>query len=167
MPEVPGSNPGLCKNLEIFKHHPLPVLLDIKTNYYLRRKFCKFYFGQSRIVSKNTGIERTKFGNSVLVQGENLILRREIIILKNLTVENCKRGNPSGALKIQFVAGFGEDPLETFTSVQKSISRKNREVLSSFANARKYFWLKQGLEPATAGFPLNRLSSVPKMVHTE
>ena len=33
IPEVPGSNPGLGKILEIFKHHPLPVLLDIKTNY--------------------------------------------------------------------------------------------------------------------------------------
>ena len=27
-------------------------------------------------------------------------------------------------------------------------------------NGRKSFWLKQGLEPATAGFPLSRLTYV-------
>ena len=32
-------------------------------------------------------------------------------------------------------------------------------VSYGFANARKSFWMKQGLEPATAGFPLNQLTS--------
>ena len=63
----------------------------------------------------------------MLVQGENLILRREIIILKNLTVENCKRGNPSGALKIQFVAGFEERTLWRHLQMFKKVSAEKIE----------------------------------------
>ena len=33
---------------------------------------------------------------------------------------------------------------------------------SAFANARKKFWLKQGLEPVAAGFTVNREKSVLK-----
>ena len=33
---------------------------------------------------------------------------------------------------------------------------------SGFCNAQNSFWLKQGLEPATAGIPLNRLTSASK-----
>ena len=35
-------------------------------------------------------------------------------------------------------------------------------VSSDFANARISFWLQQGLEPVSAGFALNRITSVPK-----
>ena len=35
-------------------------------------------------------------------------------------------------------------------------------VSSAFANDRKSFWLKQGLEPVTAGFTVNRVKSVLK-----
>ena len=41
------------------------------------------------------------------------------------------------------------------------------DPLATFANARKSFWLTQGLEPATVGFPLNRLISVPKTTYSE
>ena len=34
--------------------------------------------------------------------------------------------------------------------------------LVQFAKARDSCWLKDGLEPATVGFSLNRLRSVPK-----
>ena len=41
------------------------------------------------------------------------------------------------------------------------------DPLATFANARKSFWLTQGLEPATVWFPLNRLTSVPKTTYNE
>ena len=34
-------------------------------------------------------------------------------------------------------------------------------VHSGFTSAQKSFWLNQGLEPATAWFPLKRITSVP------
>ena len=44
--------------------------------------------------------------------------------------------------------------------MQKKYERGDTSVSSAFANARKSFWLKQGLEPVTAGFTVNRVKSV-------
>ena len=44
--------------------------------------------------------------------------------------------------------------------VEKKIKRGDILVSSGFANIRKSFWLRQGREPVTAGFPLNRLVEV-------
>ena len=73
---------------------------------------------------------------------------------------------PFGLLKLQFVVAKYQkiegEPLETkkFESltVPKKIERGT--LKSGFANARKNFWLKQSLEPATAGLPLTRLKSI-------
>ena len=42
----------------------------------------------------------------------------------------------------------------------EKIERGNPSGYSAFANARKSFWLKQGLEPVTAGFTVDRVKSV-------
>ena len=74
-----------------------------------------------------------------------------------------------GFLKIQFVAKKLEgDPLETFKNFRKNPTKpKNQKgdpsVSSGFANAGKSFWLKQGFEPETTGFPLNRLVELIKL----
>ena len=72
-------------------------------------------------------------------------------------------------LKIQFVAKYQKTEgglfhaiLKKSRTVQEKIRRGDHSVLSVFANARKSFWLTQGLEPVTAGFPVNRLKSVLK-----
>ena len=45
-------------------------------------------------------------------------------------------------------------------TVPKKIERGDPSVSSAFANARKSFWLKKGLETVTAGFTVNRVKSV-------
>ena len=47
-------------------------------------------------------------------------------------------------------------------SQSRKIERRDPLVSCGFANAGKSFRLKQGLEPATVGFPLNRLTHVTK-----
>ena len=66
---------------------------------------------------------------------------------KSHNAEKCTRG-AFGLFENQFVAKY-----------QKN-ERPDPSVSSGFANARKSFWLKQGLELATTGFPLNRLVEV-------
>ena len=78
-------------------------------------------------------------------------LRRKIFNLKNFTFQKMYQGDTLGYLRIQFVAKY-----------QKKLKRGDYLVSSSFTNARNSFQLKQGLQPATAGFLLNRLPSVPK-----
>ena len=56
-------------------------------------------------------------------------------------------------------------PFEDIENLSRKSEKKLKGdplVLSGFPNARKRFWLKQGLEPATVGFPINRLTSVSK-----
>ena len=43
-------------------------------------------------------------------------------------------------------------------TVPKKIEKGDPSVSFAFANARKSCWLKQGLEPVTAGFTVNRVS---------
>ena len=43
---------------------------------------------------------------------------------------------------------------------KKSRSAKKMKVAQYRKNARKSFWLKQGLEPVTAGFTVNRIKTV-------
>ena len=45
--------------------------------------------------------------------------------------------------------------------------RGDSSVSSAFANARKSFWLKQGLEPVTVGFTVNRVKSVKWYIRDE
>ena len=77
------------------------------------------------------------------------------------------KGGPLGYLKIKFVAKYpillDIKKFSTKFQSRKKIERplKNIPLVSlSFANARKRFWQKQGLEPVTIGFPLNRLVEV-------
>ena len=56
------------------------------------------------------------------------------------------------------LARLKRDPLQTLKILQSlTMPEKNWKgdpsVSSGFANARKSFWLKQGLETATTGFP--------------
>ena len=79
----------------------------------------------------------------------------------------CKKGDPLGFSKLQFATKYQGDPWKARKFRKKSQCRKKIErgepsVSSAFANARKSFWLKQGLEHVTAGFPVNRLKSVLK-----
>ena len=62
-----------------------------------------------------------------------------------------------GLLILQFVTKY-----KKIVKIFEESRRKNLKggqgdhvVSSGFANVRKRFWLKQGLEPTTAGFPLN------------
>ena len=52
-------------------------------------------------------------------------------------------------------------------TVPKKIERGDPSVSSAFANARKTLWLKQELEPVTAGFTVNRVKSTKKYIHNE
>ena len=125
---------------------------------------------KSRIVPKNDGLK--KFGYSVLgpLRKPNCETKNNHFE-KSHNAENCKRG-PLDFLKIQFVAKyqkfkgwpFGDNKIFSKSHRAKKM-KGDPSVPSGFANARKNFWLKQGLEPATAGFPLNRIKSVLKMVH--
>ena len=56
------------------------------------------------------------------------------------------------------------DPLKAkkFRIVSKKIEKGDPSVSFAFAHARKYFWLKQGFEPVTTGFTVNRVKSVLK-----
>ena len=56
-------------------------------------------------------------------------------------------------LKLQFVAKHHKMNRGLFRLVR-------------FGYARKSFWLKQGFETGTAGFHVNRLKTVLKMIHT-
>ena len=69
-----------------------------------------------------------------------------------------KGGDPSGFLKFQFVAKFRQ---KNHTMPKKN-ERGDPSVSSAFAKPRKSFWLKQGLEPVTAGFTVNRVKPVLK-----
>ena len=60
------------------------------------------------------------------------------------------------------VAPFEGKKIEKKSHSAKKIERGDPSVSSAFANARKSSWLKQGLEPVTAGFTVNRVKSVLK-----
>ena len=55
---------------------------------------------------------------------------------------------------------FEDKKLEKKAHSAEKIEREDPSVSSAFANARNSFWLKQGLEPVTAGFTVNRVKSV-------
>ena len=68
-----------------------------------------------------------------------------------------------GILKIQFVAKYWKKWRGPFGDIE-NVSKKSRKAEKNHKGDRfckftkKKSWLKQGLEPATAGFPLNTLS---------
>ena len=97
--------------------------------------------------------------------------KRKVRILKQShSAEILKRGDPLGFLALQFAAKYQKTWWGTLwrqkkfekIAVPKKIGRGDPSVSSAYANARKSFWLKQGLEPVTAGFSVHRLKSVLK-----
>ena len=54
---------------------------------------------------------------------------KNIYFEKSHNAENCKKGDPFGFLKIQFVAKYQKlkgDPLETFKNFRKKVSQSRK-----------------------------------------
>ena len=74
------------------------------------------------------------------------------------------KGDILGFLKFQFVAKYQKIEEGRFgdTKFFEKKLKGDPSDSSDSANAQKSSWLKQGLEPVTDGFSLNRLKSVLK-----
>ena len=91
------------------------------------------------------------------------------ILKQSHSAEILKRGDLFGtAVCCKISKNLKGDPLKAKKNrkkvalCRKKIRRGDPSISSAFANVRKSFWLKQGLEPVIAGFPVNRLKSVLK-----
>ena len=80
-------------------------------------------------------------------------MRRSFGLLETPVLQNIKK----------FERGpFGDKKIQQKVAQCRKKTEWHPADPSGFANTRKNFRLKHGLEPATAGFPLNRLKTVQK-----
>ena len=79
------------------------------------------------------------------------------------SAEKLEKGDPFDFLKLRFAAKFQKTWRGIFWR-QKKFEKKPHSAEKNWKSrtvpkeiARKSFWLKQGLEPVTAGFTVNRV----------
>ena len=82
---------------------------------------------------------------------------RNTLFEKSHNAEKCKRAFWKSSL-LQNIKKLKNDSLESI----KNFPIKSHKAEPKSKDAQKRLWLKYGFQPATTGFPLNRLNSVPK-----
>ena len=103
------------------------------------------YFGPCFFEPRNFGYNGKSLDIACWATEKTKFSNEKYSFKKSHNAEKCEK-DFLGFLKIQFVAKYPNK------------NQKVPSVSSSFAAARKSCWLKQGLEPVTAGIPLNRLT---------